>query len=765
MTDQEFSTLVNAFVQEYRNKTLLLAFPVRNDGGPGSGNFGHKGVEGQLGGSAPSGGGKYSGLSDEAKSIIKDSVVNPYHFGESQEQKDAKRERLIGELKKAGIQVHYDEEHDTYSAMSTDLSYEENMEMCKALNQAYFSFAGYDRSDYVEACKKEGKTPKLSETPKELEKGFFYTKSGKLQTDGTPVYASLDKEKLLSNKELVRYSGTDKEINPEGAEKAEKAQAEAVENMSDAQRAALHEYTMQYGQANYSAVNNYYKTGEGNEHVQKNAEEIRTALDKEIGVECITARGDSAIYGTSNDKAVGKIVSQIEKGNFSNAGKLEKMLTGQIITNESAMSTSPNDPTSNYGSLPVQLIFKTPADAKAVNITGLSAFGGGRSEVEKALANTGLFGSVEHETEVLYKPGTKYRVDSVRYSCTMDGKKKRGQVYLVCTVLTDRDDSRYDDDWVTINGTHVKINEEGVAESGGKLKGMSFSKAKSIKSSKKESGSKGSGSSSSHSAKNEAWRSKVSEDREAARSMKNNKLALKFYDEGVLDYDTAVEQMRSGEIRATAEHYYDVLEANGDPTPEKETVTEQRSLHGLVGREYGGDWTEARIGEIQKDTGMSREDSEMAQKEIQTWMSNAWGRADTSTLDEYIEKAPAFDGQIHRGLCFTDDEGQYDAFMDVVRGGVIRMNGNSSWSSDQSVARRFAHTEWDDTDSVMITCISNKTATPIEHLANSNGGEDEVIAHSRTSWSVVRVTETEKRDGGRHAHIIVIERGEYDNEQ
>ena len=41
---------------------------------------------------------------------------------------------------------------------------------------------------------------------------------------------------------------------------------------------------------------------------------------------------------------------------------------------------------------------------------------------------------------------------------------------------------RSDDGWVTINGTHVKINDEGVAESGGKLKGMSFSKAKSIKS-------------------------------------------------------------------------------------------------------------------------------------------------------------------------------------------------------------------------------------------------------------------------------------------
>ena len=41
-----------------------------------------------------------------------------------------------------------------------------------------------------------------------------------------------------------------------------------------------------------------------------------------------------------------------------------------------------------------------------------------------------------------------------------------------------------DDDWVTINGTHVLINEEGVAQSGGKLKGKSFGSAKSERKSK-----------------------------------------------------------------------------------------------------------------------------------------------------------------------------------------------------------------------------------------------------------------------------------------
>ena len=39
--------------------------------------------------------------------------------------------------------------------------------------------------------------------------------------------------------------------------------------------------------------------------------------------------------------------------------------------------------------------------------------------------------------------------------------------------------SRKDDDWVTISGTHVLLNENGKAQGGGKLKGKTFSKAKS----------------------------------------------------------------------------------------------------------------------------------------------------------------------------------------------------------------------------------------------------------------------------------------------
>ena len=44
-----------------------------------------------------------------------------------------------------------------------------------------------------------------------------------------------------------------------------------------------------------------------------------------------------------------------------------------------------------------------------------------------------------------------------------------------------RGDASDDEDWVTINGTHVLLNEEGEAQSGGKLKGKTFTAAESEK--------------------------------------------------------------------------------------------------------------------------------------------------------------------------------------------------------------------------------------------------------------------------------------------
>ena len=413
----------------------------RADGGPGSGNFGHEGRPGEVGGSGPA---EYAGLSEEGRDIIKEHIRNPYHFGSSDEQKSANRQKLIRALSDIGVKVDYDKEEDTYSMISTNMSYEENRAIGAALNQGRF-YRTVDREEYCRKCKEDGKVPRLHETPDTFPDGWLISKSGKTMTDGTPVYKALSKEGVLSDKELVDFSGLDREVSPEGAEKARKATAEAIDKMSNAERNALHNYTKQWSGENYQAVNGYLVTGEGDERAKKAAENVTSALDHPIGVDCITMRGDNGVYGTGKDEAITKLVNKVAKGDFSAAKKLQDMLTGQTITNKAAMSTSPNDTTSGYGQRPVQYVFKTPKDAKAVDISQLSSFGGGRSEVEKKLAATGLFGAVEHESEVLFKPGTRYKIDEVKFSAEFDRKGKRtGQVFIIATILTGNEDSRND---------------------------------------------------------------------------------------------------------------------------------------------------------------------------------------------------------------------------------------------------------------------------------------------------------------------------------
>ena len=654
---------------------------MNSDGGPGSGNFGHSGVPGQVGGSAPSG----KALNERIDKA----------FDKGREEFDKETSKILKEVPEG---TRFEQFGVTYTKVNDDTweSSEGDQWPTKDLKSSFFNFLSY---------------------------GFYPV-----------VFEDVTAEDITEQK---IESG---EIKPENASDINIAKA-------------ISEY-QDYG---FSEVNSALREGrelEGEaafiDEGLSRAFESREPLKMPIRVE---RDSGMALTVEAFEKANNPIISKARDGSLYEAwmnpeirGALKEVLVGYEFEEKGYVSTSSDhdafvsfsegrgnqDAFTSFGCKET-LSIRVPEGTKVLDL-GDDGY---------------IAGSGEHEV-ILNKGGT-LRVQDVMYD------HETQSLQLFCEYVSRKSDSRTDEGWVTINGTHVLTDKEGNAVSGGKLKGMNFSKAKSQK---KEPGSKGSGSSN---AAKEAWKSKVKTEREKALSMKNNKLALKLYEDGVLDYDTAVQQMRDGSIKETAAHYYDVLEANGDPTPTKETVDSQRSLHGLVNKEYGGDWTEARIGEIQKDTGMSREEATKVKDELQAWMGSLWHKADTNTLDSYIEKAPAFEGTIHRGMKFVDEYGPtYDDFMESVQSGVITMQKNSSWSSDESVARRFARPDWEDTDSVIITCIKNKTATPIDHLASSNGGEDEVLAHSRTAWSVVSVDEFEKADGGRHAHIIVMEREEYE---
>lgn len=61
------------------------------------------------------------------------------------------------------------------------------------------------------------------------------------------------------------------------------------------------------------------------------------------------------------------------------------------------------------------------------------------------------------------------------------GEEQSATVAPTATPPTTNADAAEDENWATINGTHVLIDENGVAQGGGKLKGMSFKDAKSQK--------------------------------------------------------------------------------------------------------------------------------------------------------------------------------------------------------------------------------------------------------------------------------------------
>lgn len=61
------------------------------------------------------------------------------------------------------------------------------------------------------------------------------------------------------------------------------------------------------------------------------------------------------------------------------------------------------------------------------------------------------------------------------------GEEQSATVAPTATPPTTNADAAEDENWMTINGTHVLIDENGVAQGGGKLKGMSFKDAKSQK--------------------------------------------------------------------------------------------------------------------------------------------------------------------------------------------------------------------------------------------------------------------------------------------
>ena len=255
------------------------------------------------------------------------------------------------------------------------------------------------------------------------------------------------------------------------------------------------------------------------------------------------------------------------------------------------------------------------------------------------------------------------------------------------------------------------------------------------------------------------WAQKMEQEKADILSQKTSEQALFLYESGMLDYDEAVAAMKSKTTEAHINNYFAVMSANGNPTSEKPLADNKTTRNQDVDSGKYSNHDEAKKAFIKEKAGMSDEEAVKTSKEFETWTSNSWGKADTSTLDNYIEKDHTYDGEIFRGMSFSNED--YASFMaNIEVGSTISMKRNSSWSSSEADARQFSHVSDDNANSVMIRCVKNRTASPIAYL--NSQGENEVIAHSKSKWSVLNVQTTERGTGAKKTWLTVIEKGAYD---
>lgn len=253
-----------------------------------------------------------------------------------------------------------------------------------------------------------------------------------------------------------------------------------------------------------------------------------------------------------------------------------------------------------------------------------------------------------------------------------------------------------------------------------------------------------------------AYSASLQAEKDKVLAMKPNEQALYVWEHDGETEDNCIDAMNNGQTEALVNNYFAIMEANGDPTPTNPTSDQlgRQLQNDVESGKYPG-YTEARIEYIKSMSGLSDAEASETLKEMEKWFGGSWTDADTGVLDKYIENDHVYEGTMYRGMKF-DHEG-FDSFMkNVSPGAEISMKRNSSWSSDEDVARRFGAHIYDDVDTVMITCVKNKTSAPVEHL--STAGEAEVLASSNAKWTVLHSEIATWPSGAKKAYITVVEK-------
>ena len=115
-------------------------------------------------------------------------------------------------------------------------------------------------------------------------------------------------------------------------------------------------------------------------------------------------------------------------------------------------------------------------------------------------------------------------------------------------------------------------------------------------------------------------------------------------------------------------------------------------------------------------------------------------------LEEYISKAPKYEGNIYRGMHFNDD----NFVKQLEAGKIISMNGISSWSSDKNIAQAFSE-QYGAKNQVIIT-TKNKSGVDISKLSAIEE-EKEVLHSSKSYFNIVSIDKVDISKNDRENYL------------
>lgn len=113
----------------------------------------------------------------------------------------------------------------------------------------------------------------------------------------------------------------------------------------------------------------------------------------------------------------------------------------------------------------------------------------------------------------------------------------------------------------------------------------------------------------------------------------------------------------------------------------------------------------------------------------------------SNALDDYIYQAPKYEGEVYRGITLSDKN--YDKVIRELKSGkTIDMQGISSWSTDEEVAKNFIEdNEYFDTPNAILFKLENKSGTPVDSISNVPG-EKEVLHPTTARYKLKKIEDS-----------------------